>query len=359
MGVVSMRILITGGTGFIGSHLAGALLNDGNKVWVLDNLSTGRISNIAHLQGMPGFSFIYGSVTDKVLMSYLVDKCQVIVHLAAAVGVKLIVRKPIESILTNIQGTEIVLELAARKKPKVLIASSSEVYGKNAKVPFKENDDLILGSTTKSRWSYACSKAIDEFLALAYHRECGLPVVIMRFFNTVGPRQTGNYGMVLPTFVRQALEGKPITIFGDGEQTRTFTYVENVVQGITGLMYSDKAVGQVFNVGGIEEISIHELAVRVKQLTDSPSPIVRLSYSEAYGAGFEDLRRRVPDISKLKQLTGFDPNTDIDTMILRVAEYQLALMNKDARRYMAKLNNVPADLVDRAFQQQLIYNAQI
>lgn len=318
-----MKILVTGGAGFIGSHLVEALLESGNEVCVIDNLSTGSLENIDHLQDKAGFEFICDSIFNVKLMERLVDRSQVIVHLAAAVGVKLIVQQPVNTILTNVHGTELLLKLASRKKQKVLLASSSEVYGKNGNVPFNEEDDLVLGNTTKLRWSYACSKAIDEFMALAYYRDCNLPVIVMRFFNTVGPRQTGSYGMVLPTFVRQALEGKPITVYGDGLQSRTFTYVKDIIEGVIGLMNTDAAIGQVFNLGGVEETCIYDLAKRVKLLTQSESPIVKLSYDEAYDVGFEDMRRRVPDISKIKSFIDFDPQTNIDIMILKVTEYQL------------------------------------
>ncbi len=333
-----MKILITGGAGFIGSHLAEALIGRGDEVCVLDNLSTGSLDNLNHLQPELGFEFICDSIFNERLMGRLIERSQVVVHLAAAVGVKLIVQQPVNTILTNVRGTEILLNLAANSKQKVLLASSSEVYGKNSKIPFTEDSDLVLGNTTKSRWSYACSKALDEFLALAYHKDYGLPVVIMRFFNTVGPRQTGAYGMVLPTFVSQALSGKPITVYGDGQQSRTFTYVQDVVQAIMGLIDTEAAVGQVFNVGGIGEITILELAQRVKRLTNSDSPIIKLSYDEAYQEGFEDMRRRVPDISKLNKLMGFKPRVNINTMIQLVAEYYLTHMRYYGKKQAAGIS---------------------
>lgn len=318
-----MKVLITGGAGFIGSHLAESLLKSGHQVVVLDDLSTGSLNNINHIIDHPKFKFIYGSILDALLMRKVVGECDTVVHLAAAVGVKLIVDKPVETMITNLRGTEILLDLVAKNKLKTLIASTSEVYGKSSAPAFNEDDDLVMGRTTKSRWSYACSKAIDEFLALAYNTQYGLPTVVMRFFNTVGPRQTGRYGMVLPTFVRQALSGEPITVYGDGMQTRTFTYVKDIVRGIIGLMDHDGAIGKVFNLGGKEEISILEFAWRVKEVTGSHSPIVKISYEEAYSEGFEDMRHRVPDISKIERLIGFDPATEVNTMIQSVAEYEM------------------------------------
>jgi UDP-glucose 4-epimerase len=316
-----MRILITGGAGFIGSHLAEALLESGHEVFVLDDLSTGCIDNIAHLKGHARFHYTIDSVFNESLVAELVDRAAVVFHLAAAVGVKLIVQEPVHTIETNVHGTEVILRHAAKKKKLVFIASTSEVYGKSTDVPFRETADLVLGATTRHRWAYACSKALDEFLALAHWKERQLPVVIVRFFNTVGPRQTGQYGMVVPTFVRQALAGEPITVFGDGTQSRSFTYVGDVVGALLKLMVEPKAIGEVFNIGNIEEVTIHQLAERVKSINGSASPIVTIPYEEAYEAGFEDMPRRVPDISKIKALVGYAPTVELDEILTRVIEH--------------------------------------
>lgn len=316
-----MRVLITGGAGFIGSHLAERLLQDGHGVLVLDNLSTGSIDNIAHLKSHPAFSYAIDSVTNEPLLAELIDRSDVVFHLAAAVGVKLIVEQPVHTIETNVHGTEVVLKHANKKKKLVFIASTSEVYGKSADVPFREDADLVLGATVRHRWAYACSKLIDEFLALAYWKERKLPVVIVRLFNTVGPRQTGQYGMVLPTFVRQALAGQPITVFGDGTQSRSFTYVGDVVDALVKLAAEPRAVGEVFNIGNGVEVTIRELAERVKALTGSRSPIEYVPYDEAYEAGFEDMPRRVPDISKIRALIGYEPRLDLDQIIATVVEH--------------------------------------
>jgi UDP-glucose 4-epimerase len=310
-----MRALITGGAGFIGSHLSERLLDEGHKVSVIDDLSTGAFENIAHLKGRPGFTYTIDTITNEPLLAELVDQCDVIFHLAAAVGVKLIVEAPVRTIETNVHGTEVVLRAAAKKNKLVIIASTSEVYGKSADVPFREDGDLALGPTSKHRWAYACSKAIDEFLALAYHREKKLPVIVVRFFNTVGPRQTGRYGMVVPNFVRQALDGQPITVFGDGNQTRCFTYVGDVVNALEKLCQEPRAIGEVYNLGNEEEVSIRELAERVKASTGSASPIVTIPYDQAYGSGFEDMPRRVPDISKVRTLIGFEPKVKLDEIL--------------------------------------------
>jgi len=315
-----MRVLITGGAGFVGSHLAEALLNRGDEVFVLDDLSTGSIDNITHLKGNPRFHYTIDSVTNEPLLAEMLDRCDTIVHLAAAVGVKLIVEAPVRTIETNVHGTEVVLKHANKKKKLVLIASTSEVYGKSATVPFKEDADLVLGPTSKHRWAYACSKMIDEFLALAYWKERKLPVIIVRLFNTVGPRQTGQYGMVVPNFVRQALTGQPITVFGDGTQSRSFTYVGDVVRAMVALINDPRAIGQVFNIGNGKEISISDLASRIKQMTDSASPIVKIPYDQAYEAGFEDMPRRVPDISKIRALVGYEPTVELDEILTRVIE---------------------------------------
>ncbi|HEX8163328.1 MAG TPA: GDP-mannose 4,6-dehydratase [Pyrinomonadaceae bacterium] len=316
-----MRVLITGGAGFIGSHLSDAYVARGDEVYVIDDLSTGSIRNIAHLKENPRFHYRIDSVNNQSLVAEMIDECDVVVHLAAAVGVKLIVESPVRTIETNVHCTEVVLAQASKKRKKVLVASTSEVYGLSNDVPFKESGNLVMGATTKGRWSYACSKAIDEFLALAYWREKKLPTVVVRLFNTVGPRQTGQYGMVIPTFVRQALDGRPITVYGTGEQTRCFGYVGDVVGALVGLMDSDEAVGQVFNIGSNEEVSILELARRIKEITRSESEIVLVPYDEAYEEGFEDMPRRVPDITKVAALVGFRPEMSLDGIIERVVEY--------------------------------------
>ena len=317
-----MRVLITGGAGFVGSHLAEALLNRGDEVFVLDNLSTGSIHNIAHLKTQPRFHYTIDTITNEPLLAELVDRADTVVHLAAAVGVKLIVESPVHTIETNVHGTEVVLKLANKKKKLVLIASTSEVYGKSAEVPFREDADLVLGPTAKHRWAYACSKMIDEFLALAYWKERKLPVIIVRLFNTVGPRQTGQYGMVIPNFVRQALAGQPITVFGDGTQSRSFTYVGDVVRAMIALIDEPRAIGQVFNIGNGAEITIADLASKVKKLTASSSAIVHIPYEQAYEVGFEDMPRRVPDISKIRNLIGYEPQVDLPDIIKGVVEHQ-------------------------------------
>lgn len=317
-----MRILITGGAGFIGSHLADAYLQRGDEVFVLDDLSTGSIRNIEHLKSNPGFHYTIDTVQNQPVTAELIDQCDAVVHLAAAVGVKLIVESPVRTIETNVHGTEVVLSLANKKKKKVLIASTSEVYGLSTEIPFREDGNLVMGATTKGRWSYACSKAIDEFLALAYWRERKLPTVIVRLFNTVGPRQTGQYGMVIPTFVKQALAGRPITVYGDGKQSRCFGYVGDVVAALVKLVDHDEAVGEVFNIGSNEEISIVELAQRVKDLTRSHSEIVFVPYDEAYEEGFEDMPRRIPDIRKVNALVGFRPEMSLDGILQTVIDYQ-------------------------------------
>jgi UDP-glucose 4-epimerase len=317
-----LRVLITGGAGFIGSHLADAYLKRGDHVYVIDDLSTGTIENIQHLKGQSRFNYTIDTVHNQPVTAELVDLCDVIFHLAAAVGVKLIVESPVRTIETNVRGTEVVLAIANKKKKKVLVASTSEVYGLSSDVPFREDGNLVMGATTKGRWSYACSKAIDEFLALAYWREKKLPTIIVRLFNTVGPRQTGQYGMVIPTFVKQALSGRPITVYGDGNQSRCFGYVGDVVAALVKLMDHNDAVGQVFNIGSNQEISILELAQRVKELTQSDSEIVFIPYDEAYEEGFEDMPRRVPDISKVSELVGFRPEMSLDGILKTVIDYQ-------------------------------------
>ncbi len=316
-----MRVFITGGAGFIGSHLADAYLARGDEVFVLDDLSTGSIDNIGHLRGHPRFHYTIESVHHAATVAELVDECDVVFHLAAAVGVRLIVDSPVRTIETNVHGAEVVLAQANKKKKKVLIASTSEVYGLSEQVPFREDGNLVLGATSKGRWSYACSKAIDEFLALAYWRERKLPTVIVRLFNTVGPRQTGQYGMVVPTFVKQALLGRPLTIHGPGTQSRCFVDVADVVGALIALMDHPDAVGEVYNVGSSEEISIEELARRVKRLAGSSSEIVHIPYEQAYGEGFEDMPRRVPDLGKVAALIGYRPSRSLDQIIERVIAY--------------------------------------
>ncbi|HBB87829.1 MAG TPA: nucleoside-diphosphate sugar epimerase [Blastocatellia bacterium] len=316
-----MRVLITGGAGFIGSHLADAYLQRGDEVLIIDDLSTGTIENIRHLKNNPRFQYTIDSVHNQPVTAELVDQCDVVVHLAAAVGVKLIVESPVRTIETNVRGTEVVLALANKKQKRVLVASTSEVYGLSTDVPFREDGNLVMGATTKGRWSYACSKAIDEFLALAYWREKKLPTTIVRLFNTVGPRQTGRYGMVIPTFVRQALAARPITVYGDGKQTRCFGYVGDVVGALIKLLDSTESVGQVYNIGSTEEISIARLAEKIKELTKSDSEIVFVPYDEAYEEGFEDMPRRVPDTSKIKKLVGFEPKMKLEGILQSVIDY--------------------------------------
>jgi UDP-glucose 4-epimerase len=316
-----MRLLLTGGAGFVGSHLAEALLDRGHSVIVIDDLSTGSMDNIAHLKGRPGFEYVIDTVMNETLMAELVDRADAVFHLAAAVGVKLIVEAPVHTIETNVHGTEVVLKRASRKGKLVFIFSTSEVYGKSVDVPFREDADLVMGPTPKHRWAYACSKAIDEFLALAYYREKHLPVVVVRLFNTVGPKQTGRYGMVIPNFVRQALTGAPITVFGDGTQTRSFTYVGDVVEGLIRLLQEPRAIGEVFNIGNVEEVSILELARRVRTLTGSSSEIVTIPYEKAYEAGFEDMPRRVPALEKIHALVGYEPKLRLDEILTRVIEH--------------------------------------
>jgi UDP-glucose 4-epimerase len=326
-----MKTLITGGAGFIGSHLAEALLDQGHQVFVIDDLSTGNIENILHLKTNPNFHYTVDTIMNVPATAELVDRCEVIFHLAAAVGVKLIVESPVRTIETNIKGTEIILELADKKKKQVLITSTSEVYGKASKLPFSEGDDLVMGPTHKGRWSYACSKAIDEFLALAYWQEKGLPVIVTRLFNTVGPRQSARYGMVLPTFVSQAIQGKPITVFGDGNQSRCFGHVSDVVKALVELSQEEQALGRVFNIGSNQEISILQLAKRVRELSNSSSEIQLIPYDQAYGEGFEDMPRRVPDITRVQQLIGYQPSKDLDQIIQSVIDHARAQLEEAAK----------------------------
>ena len=319
-----MRALLTGGAGFVGSHLAEALLVGGHQVTVIDDLSTGSMDNIAHLKEQPGFEYTIDSIMNDRLAAELIDRADVVFHLAAAVGVRLIVEAPVRTIETNVHGTEIVLKHCAKKGKLAVIFSTSEVYGKSTAVPFGEDDDLVMGPTPKHRWAYACSKAIDEFLALAYYKERKLPVIIVRLFNTVGPRQTGRYGMVIPNFVRQALLGEPIMVHGDGTQTRSFTYVGDVVRAILGLVTEPKAVGQVFNIGNDEEISILDLAKRVRTAAGSRSEIQLVPYEQAYEAGFEDMPRRVPNLAKIHNLIGYQPTLGLNDILQRVIEDQRA-----------------------------------
>jgi UDP-glucose 4-epimerase len=316
-----LRHLVTGGAGFIGSHLSEALLAQGDDVYVIDDLSTGSAANIETLKTHPRFHYVVDSIMNSSVVAELVDQADVVFHLAAAVGVFLVVESPVRTIETNVRGTELVLEHAAKKKRKVLLASTSEVYGSSTSERFHEDDDLVLGPPTQGRWSYACSKALDEFLALAHWRERGLPVVICRFFNTVGPRQTGRYGMVIPRFVGQALDGGPITVYGDGTQTRAFCYVADTVRALIGLAGDERAVGGIFNIGSDHEITINDLAGRVQRIVNPDAEIVHVPYEEAYAPGFRDMLRRVPDVSKLRDLLGFEPSLDIDGIIERVRDH--------------------------------------
>src|SRR6202050_4964329 len=322
-----MRVLITGGAGFIGSHLAEVLLAKGDEVCILDDLSTGSAENIRGLKSRHGFQYYFDSVMNKSLLAELVDESDLVVHLAAAVGVRLIVESPVRTIETNVKGTELVLQAAQKKKKKVFIASTSEVYGKSTAIPFQEDGDLVMGPTDKGRWSYAASKALDEFLGLAYWKEKGVPVVVGRFFNTIGPRQTGRYGMVVPNFVRQAIEGRDITIYGDGSQSRCFTHVSDGVGALMRLAENESAVGEVYNIGGNQEITILELAQKVQLLTGSDSPIVFVPYAKAYEEGFEDMMRRVPDLSKINALIGYAPKITLDEILESVIQYQRTKLN--------------------------------
>jgi len=316
-----MNILITGGAGFIGSHLCEALLTEGHRVSIIDNLSTGKFSNISHLQENSNFRYVLGTILERSIIEGLIAEADEIYHLAAAVGVEYIINNPLLSLKTNIIGTENVLEFSNKYKKKVLLASTSEIYGKSEKIPFKEEDDRVLGSTHISRWGYSCSKAIDEFIALAYYREKKLPVVIVRFFNTVGPRQSGQYGMVIPKFVKSALLNHPITIHGDGKQSRCFVDVADAVCGIIALMKEPAAIGQIFNLGNTEEICIEDLAKKIKALVNSNSKIEYIPYEEAYEEGFEDMHRRMPDLTKIKECIGYSPKYNLEMILERVIKY--------------------------------------
>ncbi len=323
------RYLITGGAGFIGSHLAESLLDQGDSVTIIDNLSTGRFENIQHLVGNQNFRFAIDTITNEVVMDRLASNCDVIFHLAAAVGVQLIVEHPVHTIETNVMGTEAVLKAALRYRAKVLLASTSEVYGKGNGIPFSEEDDVLLGSTSRSRWAYAASKMVDEFLGLAYQREYGLEVVIMRFFNTVGPRQTGRYGMVIPSFIRQAIRNEPITVYGDGTQSRCFCDARDVVKALIGLAYHPNASGQVYNIGSTEEVTIKELAERVIKITKSNSDITYIPYDQAYAPGFEDMRRRVPDLNRITSLLDWAPQRTLDDILESVTRYEVGRLDND------------------------------
>ncbi len=316
-----MRVLVTGGAGFIGSHVAEELLGKGHLVDVVDDLSTGRLQNVQPLLQHPSFRLEVDTVLNATVLSRMMKGCDAVVHLAAAVGVQLIVSDPVGTIETNVKGTEAVLELAERDRKRVLLASTSEVYGKSAKIPFSEDDDLVLGPTNRTRWSYACSKAIDEFLGLAYWTERRVPVTIVRLFNTVGPRQVGRYGMVLPNFVRQAMTNQPLTVFGDGSQSRCFCHVGDAVGALIDLLMKEQTAGEVYNVGSDEEVTIKELADRVIERTNSSSRISFIPYEEAYAPGFEDMRRRVPDLRKLREAIGFSPSYDLDRTIQSVVRH--------------------------------------
>jgi len=324
-----MKVFITGGAGFIGSRLASYLIERGDRVLILDDLSTGQIGNIEHLIDHKNFGYRIGSVRDEPLVAELVDRCDVTVHLAAAVGVRLIVDRPVHTIETNVHGTEVVLNAVARKQKKVLIASSSEVYGKSDRIPFREVDDLTMGPTTHARWAYACSKALDEWLGLAYMREKGVPVIITRLFNTVGPGQTGRYGMVLPSFAKQAVRGEPISVYGSGDQTRCFAHVGDVVEAMMRLIAAPDAAGEVFNIGSDHEVSIMALAEMVRDAAGRGSQIVKVPYGEAYGQGFEDMMRRVPSVEKLEKTIGFKPQTPLSTIIEEVVAEQRELAREN------------------------------
>jgi UDP-glucose 4-epimerase len=338
------RALITGGAGFLGSHLAEALLNEGHQVSILDDLSTGAIENLRELRGHDGLQYCIDSVANTSRLAELVDDCDIVFHLAAAVGVRLIVESPVHTIETNVTGTELVLKAANKKKKPVFVASTSEVYGKSIQVPFREDDDLVLGATTKGRWSYAASKLVDEFLALAYWKEKKLPVIVARFFNIVGPRQSSRYGMVFPNFVSQALAGEDVTVFGTGHQTRCFCYVGDAVQAALGLLRRPQAVGEIFNIGSDSEISINDLAHRVIHRLSSTSKIRRIPYEIAYELGFEDMPRRVPALAKIAEFTGWRPLTSLDTSIDLVARYLKGRVRRQEKKSARRESSLSAGL---------------
>jgi nucleoside-diphosphate-sugar epimerase len=337
-----LRHLITGGAGFIGSHLAEALLARGDEVFILDDLSTGSVENVRHLKPHPRFHYFFDTINNKHLLAELVDESEVVFHLAAAVGVRLIVESPVRTLETNVYGTQLVLDAASKKKKLVFTASTSEVYGKSDKVPFREDADLVLGPTTKGRWSYAASKALDEFLALSYWKEKKQPVIVARLFNTVGPRQTGRYGMVLPNFVRQAIEGAPITVYGTGLQSRCFCDVRDTIEAILRLVATDRSVGEVVNIGSNEEVTIDGLAAVVKERTQSGSPITHIPYDQAYEPGFEDMQRRVPALEKLKQLTDFRPATALSEIVDRVVTHFHSKLAPEVLPVAGKLSTAAA-----------------
>jgi UDP-glucose 4-epimerase len=327
-----MRVLITGGAGFVGSHLADACLARGDEVFVLDDLSTGSIDNIEYLKRHPYFHYTIGRVQNAQVTAELVDRVDMVYHLAAEVGVRRVIDSPISTIENNVQATEVVFHAAAKKGKRVLFTSTSEVYGLSTDLPYREDGNIVMGAASKGRWSYACSKALDEFLALAYFHERQMPVTVVRLFNTVGPRQTGHYGMVVPSLVQQAMTGKPMTVYGDGSQSRCFGFVKDVVRALVALMDRPEAAGQIYNVGAQTEISILQLAQRVKELTQSTSPIVMVPYADAYDAGYQDMPRRIPDTSKLKALVGFAPTTDIDEIVDSVMRSFVARQERSAQR---------------------------
>ena len=327
-----MRVLITGGAGFVGSHLADACLARGDEVFILDDLSTGSIDNIEYLKRHPYFHYTIGRVQNAQVTAELVDRVDMVYHLAAEVGVRRVIDSPISTIENNVQATEVVFSAAAKKGKRVLFTSTSEVYGLSTDLPYREEGNIVMGAASKGRWSYACSKALDEFLALAYYRERQMPVTVVRLFNTVGPRQTGHYGMVVPTLVQQAMTGKPMTVYGDGSQSRCFGFVKDVVRALVALMERPEAAGQIYNIGASTEISILELAKRVKEITGSNSPIVLVPYADAYDSGYQDMPRRIPDTTKLRSLVGFAPTTDIDEIVDSVMRSFLARQERSAQR---------------------------
>jgi UDP-glucose 4-epimerase len=327
-----MRVLITGGAGFVGSHLADACLLRGDEVYVLDDLSTGSIDNIEYLKRHPYFHYTIGRVQNAAVTAELVDRVDMVYHLAAEVGVRRVIDSPISTIENNVQATEVVFNAAAKKGKRVLFTSTSEVYGLSADLPYKEDGNIVMGAASKGRWSYACSKALDEFLALAYFHERQMPVTVVRLFNTVGPRQTGHYGMVVPTLVQQAMTGKPMTVYGDGSQSRCFGFVKDVVRALVALMERPEAAGEIYNIGASTEISILDLAKRVKEITRSASPIVLVPYADAYDSGYQDMPRRIPDTTKLRNLVGFAPTTDIDEIVDSVMKSFVARQERSAQR---------------------------